>query len=354
MAALFNAVGTGDCRMVRELLNLPETQVDEVNTYRETPLLKAIHRKNIWIIEELLAHGANPNGPEMSSPPPLCRAVGEGCLQIVQMLIEAGANVNSHYNGHSALTMACKRYSDSSNIIAELLLDSGANIDITEDMNADPLHASVDCNAIKCVELLISRGADVNVLSGGRTPLFTAAKKGQSRCVELLLEAGADPNRTTSKGANALHYVAIDDPKSTLVVKSLIAAGIDVQNRYRGRTALQRISQSNSINNNKDSLYGDIQEENVHIMITDLIIAGDRSWDDVPAPCLGVEKALVAVYKNNPQDLAIFFKKLSPPVQEMIQNALIALHRHLEEEKLRIMVLAVILKAPGWDTLLAE
>ena len=81
------------------------------------------------------------------------------------------------------------------------------------------------------VALLLDKGADPNI-SGrkGVTPLIAAAFKGNARVFEMLLARGADPKASDETGKSAMVYAAargFDD-----IVKRLIDSGVDPRARY--------------------------------------------------------------------------------------------------------------------------
>lgn len=88
------------------------------------------------------------------------------------------------------------------------------------------------------VELLLSKGADVNVKGpSGDTPLYIAVAVHEKNVVELLLAEGADVNAKTLRGETALHRAALEGHKE--IAELLIAKGADVDAKdYRNRTAL--------------------------------------------------------------------------------------------------------------------
>jgi uncharacterized protein len=109
------------------------------------------------------------------------------------------------------------------------------------------------------IQQCIEDGAQVNGHGfNDATPLEAAAYHGQADACQLLLDAGADPNAFAhSTGETVLHQAITqrDDPRRTIIVKSLIAAGADVTRttipevstlcfsrdiRTRGETALHR------------------------------------------------------------------------------------------------------------------
>lgn len=75
---------------------------------------------------------------------------------------------------------------------------------------ATALHAAAACNCLYIVQLLISKGADVNAKnSDGCTPLHMAAMTGYSSAIiEMLLSSGADVNSKTNDGETPLGVMA--------------------------------------------------------------------------------------------------------------------------------------------------
>lgn len=71
--------------------------------------------------------------------------------------------------------------------------------------NWSPLHSAASNNRIKTVDLLISKGANVNQQCecNGDTPLHSAAKNGYFGIVKLLLEAGVNRSILNEKNKTA-------------------------------------------------------------------------------------------------------------------------------------------------------
>lgn len=90
------------------------------------------------------------------------------------------------------------------------LLDQGANIEAKDPgSGASPLHYAVMKGRMKIIDLLLSRGADVNSRTrNGTTPLHTAALYARKEVAERLLEAKADVNARSQSGATALALAA--------------------------------------------------------------------------------------------------------------------------------------------------
>ncbi|KAL8186620.1 UNVERIFIED_CONTAM: Nuclear factor NF-kappa-B p100 subunit [Gekko kuhli] len=92
-----------------------------------------------------------------------------------------------------------------------------------------PVHLAVKCRSLACLELLVEKGADVNVgeQQSGRTSLHLAVEMGDLNLAShLLRKLGADVNARTSAGNTPLHLAA--GMGSPILTKLLIKAGADV------------------------------------------------------------------------------------------------------------------------------
>ena len=143
---------------------------------------------------------------------------------------------------------------------------------------------------------LLDRGADVNAAAdAGWTALMSAAFNGHDACLTVLLDRGADVNLQSNNGMTVLIYAA-----------------------FNGHDAI----------------------------VVQLVTAGNRSWQHVPTPCVGLEMALRSVYTNAPQELSELFRRLEPQVQDVVRNTLKVLHRgSVNEEAVRMEVLVRVLDA---------
>lgn len=178
-------------------------------------LFKAIAKKDVSLVEQLLASGAPVNengwGGHGDGFTPLMLAAQDGSVAIMELLIKAGAYVNETYGwdqphcGSSALSYAI----DSGVVEAvHMLLVSGAYADAYVSgplefnghyvaRNIPIISYAIHKNApVEIVQELIKYEAHVNEKSmfSHWTPLMIAAKMGRIDCVEVLLAAGADKN----------------------------------------------------------------------------------------------------------------------------------------------------------------
>ena len=125
---------------------------------------------------------------------PLHLAVEENHVDMVQILIDAGAyvNITDDRGGDAPLHKGVKRNGPNDPEIVQILIDAGANVNVKDAFGDAPLHIAVEENHINMVQILVDAGADVNVRDKwGDTPLLIAVEHNYKEILEILLAAGA-------------------------------------------------------------------------------------------------------------------------------------------------------------------
>lgn len=110
--------------------------------------------------------------------------------------------------------------------IAKLLLEAGANPNLTNEQGIGPLSIAITNGSPGMVDLLLGKGADANIArESGETPLMTAARLGQIEVMKMLFDHHADVNvREKRFGQSALMW-ATGHPAA---VRFLVEHGADV------------------------------------------------------------------------------------------------------------------------------
>jgi ankyrin repeat protein len=203
------------------------------------------------------------NSPDLINAPregvnadltPLGNAATHGWIKVATYLLDHGADVNAR--GGMALVDAARA---GNRAMVELLLSRGADVNPKENAGQIPLHVAVQNGFQAVVEVLLANKADVNAQnSSGVTPLFLAAGRDNPRIVSLLLEHKADVNLPDQSGATPLINAAHSGHPENL--KLLLAAGANpnvetsaggngsapMQGGFSGRTALSFAAESGS------------------------------------------------------------------------------------------------------------
>ncbi|KFX92771.1 hypothetical protein O988_07132 [Pseudogymnoascus sp. VKM F-3808] len=209
-----------------------------------TALFASVKCENLGFVERLLLT-ADPN-QETSRESPLVKAAELGSTDIVQRLIQAGANVNydQQKNDYPPTALEAAIEKGSLQIVHDLLA-AGANINgpIFKDgiSNRSPLEVAVDENNTRIAILLLSKGAKVDLYPESALPQSTALGHAlaswpqNEEIIQHLITAGADVNR-----ASQLHGMPLPEARSFGSVQTLISAGANVNGTTPGGiTALQ-------------------------------------------------------------------------------------------------------------------
>ena len=143
--------------------------------------------------DEPVAKVAKPESPTNARNIPLVLAAESGSIESVKLHIAAGTDLNINYGGSNALYEAVL---EGHNEIIELLIEAGANVNLKHGIHGDtPLYPGAIKGRKKICELLITKGADVNAKrDNGRNPLHIAAFWGHTEVVKLLISKGANIN----------------------------------------------------------------------------------------------------------------------------------------------------------------
>ena len=169
----------------------------------------------LGLIRFLHEHGADVNECSGSGTLPLSSAIYIRNVQVVELLLELGADPNIITNESSMLHWALYTLSDVENdqenedkriAIANLFLDYKVNVNISDDTGRTPLSLAAYMESSKKTDLisrLLTAGADANkVADDGSTPLMAAVyqycntteddkKPAALEVIELLLKKGA-------------------------------------------------------------------------------------------------------------------------------------------------------------------
>jgi ankyrin repeat protein len=251
---LYKAVSRGDLAKVQRMLDyIPGIDVDAVNEDNIAPLQLAIEKKHTAIVEVLLDHGADVDGPVGARRTPLQQAClsHDGNEEIVALLIYYGAGVDetTYHDRRTPLTLACR--SNDNVYMIEQLIDDGADVNGDDGGSVAPMHEAARYGNVEAIELLLENCADKNIvtteddrtLPAGSTPLHFASTYGQSDCVDILLEAGADANIVNEVGETPVHHAALQSYAD--IVSALLENGCDPLHNNDGRTPLQLVHEVN-------------------------------------------------------------------------------------------------------------
>jgi ankyrin repeat protein len=260
--ALMTVARTGVVEAARVLLDHGAKVDAREEWHGQTALMWAVNEQHPAMVKELIAHGADVNAASkvntwerqntaeprekwlpLGGLTPLLFAARQGCVECEQILLEAGAKINTtDPEGVSPVLIAIiNGHYDA----AAFLLNKGADPNLADETGRTALFSAVDFNtmpasnrpppkvienqvsSLDLIKLLLDKGANVNaqlkkqqpyrakldrgqdtMLTTGTTPLLRAAKAADLPAMRLLLAKGADAKLATRTGINPLMAAA--------------------------------------------------------------------------------------------------------------------------------------------------
>ena len=183
---MIQALGRDDERTVASLLKRG-VDVDTVAPDGSSLLMIAARSGKPPMVKTLLAARPKLNVRNPLGETALMLAAFQGHLEVVQLLISSGAEVNQ--SGWTPLI-----YSAAQNRmdVARLLLKSGAQVNAQSASGTSALMMAAREGHLSMVLLLMEHGADLNLKTDdGATALKVARDRGKKEVADMLLRAGA-------------------------------------------------------------------------------------------------------------------------------------------------------------------
>jgi ankyrin repeat protein len=220
---LYYASRLGMVDTIKHLLQECKDDLNGKDSLGRTALGAACEFSKLDIVQLLLEAGANTASTDIMGRTPLHIALTRKQSQVVKLLLGKGADINvTDNNGWAPLNIA----SWIGNVeVVKLLLEKGADITVTVNNGWDPLYIASWNGNVEVVKLLLENGARFTP-TNGYTPLYSASANGNVEVVKLLLEKGADFTLTDSKGYTPLFAASTNGHVE--IVKLLLEKGADV------------------------------------------------------------------------------------------------------------------------------
>ncbi|WP_114516768.1 ankyrin repeat domain-containing protein [Wolbachia endosymbiont of Cylisticus convexus] len=229
---LRSAVKERDFQKAEEYIREGRTHTTNVINSKDvndnSPLSIAVSNRDLEMMNFLIENGADVNIEDYFRMPPIYYAVTKGTTKMIELLIDKKARISGYflYAGKKRTLVGWAIYDNSPEKV-EVLLKRGASpngkFDLLAYSENSCLHAAVQKNYLRIVELLIKYHANVNVQNEqGQTPIYLAIKLKRPEMIKLLYDNKADiDNVKDIRNETPSDYVKLSYPDKT--IKEIVA-----------------------------------------------------------------------------------------------------------------------------------
>jgi ankyrin repeat protein len=235
--SLFEAIRNGDVSFIKA--HATKADLESRDSRGATPLMHAAAFGNVEILKLLLDAGADVNARNDFDATALLWGARDP--NKARLLIARGADVNARSRqGRTPLMLASLGHGESS--IVALMLEKGADVNVKDKRGDTALGLAAMTGEIESMRLLLAKGANPAAVNDkGETPIVLATKSKDADAVRLLIAKRVDVNVATTSFNNVrhgpiamikltpLHRAAAFGPVE--MVRDLLAAGADVNAR---------------------------------------------------------------------------------------------------------------------------
>lgn len=168
-------------------------------------IFAAIHDQNLEEVKAILKQGEvelDPPKALHSNNKPLGYAAMFGTVEIVETLLDAGADINGQMAYDDSPLI--KAISNGNEEIAIYLIERGADVNLPNFFGISAFIGFAGMGRIDLVALALNYGGDSNASFNNYSALQAAVAFGHKEIIELLLAHGGNPYLKNSQGQDAL------------------------------------------------------------------------------------------------------------------------------------------------------
>lgn len=201
--SLIVAIQSNDVDTVQDMIKLGMNIEFFDKGSSHTPLTAALYQNKSEIVRLLVNNGASVNTKDGGGSVPFILAIGMDDNDLAMELINKCASVNIYDSTSNALFTAIQKQKPD---IVRLLIQKGADVNKVGGFGIKPIYRAAEFNSLEIVKLLVENGADIQTAKeNGWTPLIIAIQEKQYEIAKYLIEHGVNLTSTTKDGFTALN-----------------------------------------------------------------------------------------------------------------------------------------------------
>jgi len=176
-----------------------------------SPLYSAYANNHLDIAELLIKNGANVNFNDSNNiiPTPINYAIEQKNADLLRFFIKNGADVNFSGKTDNELIPIYQTIKNKNYDLLQILIENKADLNIKGSIwgSVTPLTYSLNKKDNKSFKILVDAGADINLAANNaeETPLICAIRLKNVEAVNMLIQKGADINKPRKDGKTPLY-----------------------------------------------------------------------------------------------------------------------------------------------------
>ena len=200
-------------------------KLDQLNM--DEQLFQAIEQRNFDIALKLIAGGANPRfRSEIDNLTPIAIASAHGSTEVIQALIDAGADVNCFVRNITVNNFPIRKEAGQSLLpVFKVLENLGEMIESVDDIDDSQINIEFVKQKVdgKIDRIQSNWQEQQSLYRSSETaidtyPIIIASRFGNSQAVEILLQGGANPRYRDGEGKTAYDWAVKNQYRSVLSV----------------------------------------------------------------------------------------------------------------------------------------
>jgi len=208
---------------------------------------KFIRQNNLTKIDDLIKRGKDINATNENGMTPLLYCLQQRNVEIAEVFINAGANVNAFDIERRGSLFYAIQYCKNEEIIYSLI-KKGADINLQTSELTTPFYLVLLSKSEKLALFMLDKGADINIVNNaGSNSVAYAAAGGKSMVLELLVKKGIDFDLADKKGNTPLLCALGRNQQKTAEQLINLGAKIMVENDTYQTPILYAINNSDTL-----------------------------------------------------------------------------------------------------------
>ncbi|BCC09336.1 MULTISPECIES: ankyrin repeat domain-containing protein [Bacillus cereus group] len=172
---IIETIISNDCFKLEEIEGiLGLVDINQRDERGLTPFIKCCSKSDISLVKLLINYGADINAISNDGITPIVTAYKNNDINMFELLLNFEADPNGYFNKYREVTLLMQSILDAKRCIANMLINAGSNINLSDSEGNTALHFAYKISDSKMIKYLLDKGADPNKRNNlKQLPIYT-------------------------------------------------------------------------------------------------------------------------------------------------------------------------------------